>query len=175
MAVGGTLHAAAQELHDVDGRRRRSFLLNLRFGRGGLAAGAGLLADPLEEGVAVLVLVFLRLPGRGQAVHELLGHRQLLGRDAVFLGAALGQVELGEVPQLRVIPQEVQDQRVPPGHEGRHVLPGADDDAGDADLARAFQRLTQQHVALLGLLARGQDVRLVEVDAVHVLLVDEVL
>ena len=149
------------------GRRGR-----LRLDRDLLARGLAL--DQVEHLVAVLVAVLGGVELARQRVDQLLGHLQLaLGRLQV-----LGLRQVVEVVvrhDLVVEDHRLHHQQVTRRADRDERLLGADDDAGDRHLARRLHRVEQQPVRLGRALVRHEVVRVVVVDRVDVLEVDEVL
>src|SRR5690606_35706372 len=154
--------ALLQQGHEVDhvggGVGRHVLVVLLRLGDHALGLHA--LADHLFQARAELVLVAGGVPVAAHRLDQLARHVALLGADPVVTGGALGQAVLGRVHQLLRVAQQHQHQGVALRQHRGQVLAGADDHLRDPDLAGVAQGLPQEHVPLLGLLARDQDVGL---------------
>ena len=112
---------------------------------------------------------------RGERVDQLLGHLDLA---LVELAAVLGDDVLAELVGSYDLVGEAHRghrQDVVGRADRGEVLAVSQHEARDGDLLRVAHRLHEQRVGLLGALVGAEVVRVVEVDGVDVVEVDEVL
>ena len=109
--AGFSFEAGAQARHQIDHVRRLRGLARLEFRLASLHLGL----DDLQQVVAVLVGVFLRVPLCGEIVDQLQGHLHLRRADS----RRLGKLEVGEIGELVRKAHHREHDRVPDDLDGR--------------------------------------------------------
>jgi len=105
---------------------------------------------------------FLRIPLHDHVVHEAFGHLHLARLHFRGLRILRG-LDVVRVANLVLVAQRVEHEQLALRIHGRQMLPGADHHVGDRDAPGALQRLPQQGIALLAVLARCEVVGRLEV------------
>src|SRR5215211_7654502 len=125
-----------------------------------------LLADQLQELLAVVVVVLVRLERIAQVLHERLRHLDLAVREFSLPVHGL------RLPDLVRVVHRLEDQNTVVGAKRGEVLLVPDHDLGDADLPCLFERLHEQPVRLLGALLRCEVIGLAKVDRVEIVVLE---
>ena len=116
-----------------------------------------LLLDHFHDGIPVFVAILLRLPRHGHAFDEGLRHFQFL-----LVQFHLRPVQFFRREHFAGKMHQLQDKEQAVRLDRGEVFPIADNDFGNADLARATKRPMQKRVSLFATFLRLKKIGLVE-------------
>ena len=166
-ALAGLLPAASaggeaglQRGHQVDDRRRRGRLLRL-----GHLLAVGLRLEELQQRGPGLVGVGLRVERLGEALDELLGHRELVVRHLDAL-EALDDLLLVAQPDVLGVVERLEREHPVHGAQQHQVLLGGEHEPAHRGPPGALHGPGEQGVGALGALLRLEPVRALEEDRV---------